>query len=60
IQLLTPAAPWKRKLFNGLAQVIVQTTKQEGELTLTATSADLKPAVIKIQSSKVTTRPSVD
>jgi beta-galactosidase len=60
IQLITPAEPWKRKLFSGLAQVIVQTTKEGGDIILTATSPNLKPTVIKLRSTSVTTRPAVD
>jgi beta-galactosidase len=41
---------WKRSLFNGLAQVIVQSTGEPGEITLTATSKDLVPAVLKLQA----------
>jgi beta-galactosidase len=52
VQVITPGAQWKRKAFNGLAQVIVQSDKQTGEIQLTATSPGLKPAVIKIQSQK--------
>jgi beta-galactosidase len=50
IQLVTAAQPWKRKLFSGLAQVIVQTTKEAGEITITATSSNLKAAVIRLNS----------
>jgi beta-galactosidase len=50
IQIITPPSPWNRKLFNGLAQVMVQSTSEAGEITLTATSPGLKPAVLKIQS----------
>ncbi|WP_210487109.1 beta-galactosidase GalA [Rufibacter aurantiacus] len=60
IQILTPAAPWKRKLFNGLAQIIIQSTKQAGEITLTATANGLKPAVLKVKTTETTARPSVD
>jgi beta-galactosidase len=51
IQVITPPAPWKRKLFSGLAQVIVQSTSEAGEITLTATSPGLKAGVLKIQST---------
>jgi beta-galactosidase len=60
IQIVTPAQPWKRKLFNGLAQIIIQTTKEPGEIILTAKSAGLQPAIIKLQSNKVVTRPSLN
>lgn len=44
IQLVTPAEPWKRKLFNGLAQVIVQRTKESGHIVLTVTASRLQSA----------------
>lgn len=53
IQVITPAKPWKRKLFNGLAQVIIQSDMQAGEITLTARSPGLKSAVVKIQTEHV-------
>ena len=52
IQILTPAPTWKRSLFSGLAQVIIQSTGEAGEITLTATSNGLKKAEIKIPSIK--------
>lgn len=48
-QVLKPAATWKRKLFSGLAQVIVQLTGERGEVILKASSNGLKPASIKIK-----------
>jgi beta-galactosidase len=39
-----------RSAFNGLAQAIVQTTREAGEITLQATSPDLQEAVIKLSS----------
>jgi beta-galactosidase len=39
-----------RSAFNGLAQAIVQTTRQAGVITLKATSPDLKEAVLKLSS----------
>ena len=50
IQLFTAAQPWKRKLFNGLAQIIVQTTKEAGEITITATSPNLETTVLRLNS----------
>jgi len=50
VKVTTLAEGWKRNLFNGLAQVIVQSTGQPGEITLTATSGTLTPAVLKLQS----------
>ena len=45
------AGGWKRSLFNGLAQVIVRSAGQPGEITLTAASKDLSPAVLKIRAN---------
>ncbi|WP_367751977.1 beta-galactosidase GalA [Flavobacterium sp. WC2430] len=52
IQIFTSPEQYKRKLFNGLAQVIIQATGKAGEIKLTATSKGVKPAVISIQSVK--------
>ena len=37
------APPWSRSLFNGLAQIIVQSTRDAGEIKLTATADGLEP-----------------
>jgi beta-galactosidase len=47
-RLTTPAAQWKRSLFNGLAQVIVQSTGEPGEITLTAKSPGVTDAGLKL------------
>ena len=59
LQIVTPSTPWKRNLFNGLAQVIVQATADEGDIIITAASNKLKPGMFKIKSVKVNLRPSV-
>jgi beta-galactosidase len=59
IKIYEPAGIWKRKLFNGLAQVIVQSTKQAGEITLSASSTGLAKSLIKIQSKPTALRPTV-
>jgi beta-galactosidase len=59
IQAVTKTGDWKRSLFGGLAQVIVQSTGQPGEITLTATATNLVPAVLKIQAQVATPRPAV-
>ncbi|RNI32487.1 glycoside hydrolase family 2 protein [Rufibacter immobilis] len=59
LQILTPAPAWKRKLFNGLAQIIIQTTKEAGEITLTATGKGLKPAVLKLKAAAAEQRPAM-
>jgi beta-galactosidase len=56
VQVVNPAGQWKRKVFNGMAQIIVQSTKQPGEITLSAVSSGLKHAVIKVQTHPVTVR----
>jgi beta-galactosidase len=50
IQILAPAPVYTRKLFNGLAQVIVQSTYETGEIILKATSDGLQFAEIKLRS----------
>ncbi len=49
-QYIAPSSTWRRSLFNGVAQVIVQTTHEPGEITLTALSASLTPATATLQS----------
>lgn len=48
LRIVTSTGPWKRRLFNGLAQVIVQATDQPGEIELKAGSSDLEPASIRL------------
>jgi len=55
IKVHNQAEPWKRKTFNGLAQILVKTTKQAGDITLTATSEGMIPAILKLKSSGVST-----
>jgi beta-galactosidase len=55
-----PQVPeWKRSVFNGLAQVIVQSTGQPGEITLTATSSGLSRGLLKLQTQSAPLRPAV-
>lgn len=56
IQIFREAGQWKRKLFSGLAQVIIQSTGQPGEIVLTATAAGLKTGTLKINSVKSNNR----
>ena len=53
----TAVPPWSRSLFNGLAQIIVQSTPQAGEFKLTASADDLKPATAMEQTVPCTPRP---
>ncbi|NJN26603.1 MAG: hypothetical protein HC819_11795 [Cyclobacteriaceae bacterium] len=41
---------YHRSLFNGKCQVIIQSSKEAGEIKLTATSTNLKPAVATIKT----------
>ena len=52
-------SPWSRSLFNGLAQIMVQSTKDAGEIKLTASADDLKPATATITTQAGAARPSV-
>jgi beta-galactosidase len=49
----------QRSLFNGLAQVIVQSTKDAGEFRLTATADGLLPATTVVKISQTPSIPSV-
>ncbi|MDA3879523.1 MAG: DUF4982 domain-containing protein [Prolixibacteraceae bacterium] len=60
IQIKKPAANYKRSLFNGYAQVIVQTTKEAGEIVLTAKSEGLKDAVLSMQASQTELKPALE
>ena len=51
--------PWSRSLFNGLAQVIVQSTRDAGEFKLKARSDGLEPATAVEQTLPCTPRPFV-
>lgn len=53
IQFSGAVPVWKRKLFNGLAQVIVQSDGSVAkDITLTATAAGLKKSVLVIHTAK--------
>ena len=53
----TSVPPWSRSLFNGLAQVIVQSTREAGEMKLTATADGLAPATAVVQTQPCSPRP---
>ena len=50
---------WRRSVFNGLAQIIVQSSKEAGAIKLTARSAGLQPATILLQAKTAAPRPAV-
>jgi beta-galactosidase len=52
-------APWSRSLFNGLAQIIVQSTRDAGQFKLTAISDGLTPATAVVQTRPCAPRPSM-
>jgi beta-galactosidase len=49
----------KRRAFNGLCMVIVQSQKQPGEIRLEASSPGLEPATLVLASVKAALRPAV-
>jgi beta-galactosidase len=59
VKVTTPAGTWKRRLFSGLAQVMVQSTGQAGEITLTAKAPGLADGVLKLQAEQAAWRPSI-
>jgi beta-galactosidase len=59
IRVTTPPAGWKRSLFNGLAQVLVQSTGQPGVITVTAKSPGLSDATLTIPAEPAPLRAAV-
>jgi beta-galactosidase len=55
-----PSVAWSRSVFNGLAQIIVQASRQAGTLKLSARAEGLKPATVEIGTKAVVTRPAVE
>ena len=54
-----PDSPeWKRSVFNGLAQIIVQSTREPGAIKLTAAAEGLSPATVSVQSQPCEPRPA--
>jgi beta-galactosidase len=47
IQVITPAESWKRKLFNGYAQIIIQKEESANEVVLSAFAKGLKTGILK-------------
>lgn len=55
-----PVQPvWKRSVFNGLAEIIVQSEKQPGDLKLTATADGLQSGSVIIHAQPATPLPAV-
>ncbi len=61
VELLGKPVPadWSRSVFNGLAQIIVQSTRDAGEIKLTATADGLTPATANLQTQPGTPRPAL-
>ncbi|MCX7983998.1 MAG: DUF4982 domain-containing protein [Bacteroidetes bacterium] len=59
IQIIVPAQQWKRKTFNGYAQVLIQATEIPGSIVLIGTSPSLKSGTVRLQSVKAKVRPHV-
>ncbi|MFA9390771.1 MAG: beta-galactosidase GalA [Prolixibacteraceae bacterium] len=60
VQVIIPAKNYQRSLFSGYAQVIVQTTKEAGEIKLRAISEGIRDEIFTIQTEEVLLRPSVE
>jgi len=59
LQIATPAAPWRRRAFNGRAQIIVQAGKQAGPLRLSAAAPGLPVATLELTAEPSAARPAV-
>jgi len=59
VRVFQESGSWKRKVFNGLAQVIVQSSKDPGIIVIKAVSKDLDPAIIQIRSNTTVPRPCI-
>ncbi|CAM3529120.1 beta-galactosidase GalA [Flavobacterium chungbukense] len=49
IQVITPAEPWKRKLFNGYAQIIIQKDENAKEVILSASAKGLRAGSLSLK-----------
>ncbi len=58
-RIVEPAGDWKRSVFNGWAQVIVQSTSKPGKISVTANGAGLQSCTIEVRSESATLRPAV-
>lgn len=59
VRMTVPPTPWKRSLFSGLAQIIVQSAGQPGEITLTAKSPGVTDGVLKLEAQPAALRAAV-
>jgi beta-galactosidase len=49
IQVITPAESWKRKLFNGYAQIIIQKDENVKEVILSASAKGLRTGTLAVK-----------
>jgi len=54
-----PPVNWQRSVFNGLAQIIVQSTQQPGEIELTAHADGLTPQTLPLTAQPASLRPAI-
>jgi beta-galactosidase len=59
VQVYQPHEPWQRKVFNGLAQIIIQPGRDAGKIVLGATSSGLKTATVSIKTEPAGLKPEV-
>jgi beta-galactosidase len=59
VRVVTPAPQWQRRLFNGLAQVLVQGPRAPGSIRLTSQADDLRPAEARVTAQSALLRPAV-
>jgi beta-galactosidase len=51
VQYLTPAPPWRRRLFQGLAQVLTQAGTERADSVLTASAPGLASAKLVLRAT---------
>jgi beta-galactosidase len=59
IEQVPVVASWSRSTFNGLAQVLVQSTQEAGKIQLTASADGLAPATLSVETKPCTPRAAV-
>ncbi len=59
VQIVVPAEPWRRRAFNGLAQVIVQAGREPGTITITASAAGLQATILTLEIAATRLKPMV-
>jgi beta-galactosidase len=57
VQDALPGQDWHRSVFNGLAQVLVQTTEERGTIQLTASAPGLRSGVVSMAAVAVEPQP---